>query len=254
MKTKTPFFGPLIAYVKIPGIMACTMSKQSKNTRIPFLLLLTAVVLLLAACAAPVQTGSGEEVNYTIGEALYRLLVGGPAISEVTLLRFFAWHVIALPFLMIILIAWHGFRVRRDGGISSPERESSEEQIEKVGRAVAVRMETLTFFVTVAVVIVISVFIEPPIGPAAELGAISEHSQAPWVFLWVQELLRLWPPAIAGVLVPIAVTLLVTLLPYMDWSNKGVAIWFNRQGRIAQIALAILFILIVGLTIRAALR
>lgn len=209
------------------------------------------VSLLLAACTTPVSAGTDK---LTLGEVLYRLIVGGPAISEVTLLRFYTWHVIALPIIMLALIIWHGFRVRRDGGVSSPERPAPEDKIERVERVFVVRKETLTFFLTIAALMIVSVFVDPPIGPAAEIGALTDESKAPWVFLWVQELLRIWPPAIAGVLTPLAVLLALTLLPYMDWSNEGVAVWFNRQGRIAQIVLIVLFIAVVGLTIRAALR
>ena len=77
---------------------------------------------------------------------------------------------------------------------------------------------------------------------------------APWIFLWVQELLRIWPPAIAGVLVPLVVTALLTALPFIDRKDDGIAVWFNRQGRLAQIIFIVIAVAIIGLTIRAALR
>lgn len=208
-------------------------------------------LLLLSACGG---ARPADEETLTLGEALYRFAVGGPAISEVTLLRFYAWHVMGLAIPMLVLIVWHGFRVRRDGGISSPERSPDEPAPVRVERALAVRGEVLTFFLTMAALILISTFVEPPIGPGAEPGALVEHTQAPWIFLWVQELLRIWPPAIAGVLTPLAVVLLLTLLPYFDWHNEGVAVWFNRQGRIAQVILVVITIAVVALTVVAALR
>jgi quinol-cytochrome oxidoreductase complex cytochrome b subunit len=208
-------------------------------------------LLLLSACGG---ARPADEATLTLGEALYRFVVGGPAISEVTLLRFYAWHVMGLAIPMLVLIVWHGFRVRRDGGISSPERSPDEAAPVRVERALAVRGEVLTFFLTMAALILISTFVEPPIGPGAEPGALVEHTQAPWIFLWVQELLRIWPPAIAGVLTPLAVVLLLTLLPYFDWHNEGVAVWFNRQGRIAQVILVVVTIAVVALTVVAALR
>ncbi len=227
------------------------MAKPVLRTRIVLGILLAGSAFLLAACAAP---ATGDEGPLTLGEALYRLIVGGPTISEVTLLRFYAWHVMGLSVPMLLLIAWHGFRVRRDGGVSSPERESPEEEVEKVDRAVIVRRETLTFFITIATLVIISAFVDVPVGKAAEIGSLTEHSKAPWIFIWVQELLRIWPPAIAGVLVPMVVVLLLTLLPYTDRSNEGIAVWFNRQGRVAQIILTVLFLIVLGLTVRAALR
>lgn len=227
------------------------MAKPALRTRIVLGILLAGSAFLLAACAA---SATGDEGPLTLGEALYRLIVGGPTISEVTLLRFYAWHVMGLSVPMLLLIAWHGFRVRRDGGVSSPERESPEKEVEKVDRAAIVRRETLTFFITIATLVIISAFVDVPVGKAAEIGSLTEHSKAPWIFIWVQELLRIWPPAIAGVLVPMVVVLLLTLLPYTDRSNEGIAVWFNRQGRVAQIILTVLFLIVLGLTVRAALR
>jgi cytochrome b-561 len=227
------------------------LAKPALRTRIVLGILLVGSAFLLAACAT---SAAGDKEPLTLGEALYRLIVGGPAISEVTLLRFYAWHVMGLSVPMLLLIAWHGFRVRRDGGVSSPERESPEEGVEKVDRAVIVRRETLTFFITIATLVIISSFVDVPVGKAAEIGSLTEHSKAPWILIWVQELLRIWPPAIAGVLVPIATILLLTLLPYTDRSNEGIAVWFNRQGRVAQIILTVLFLIVLGLTVRAALR
>jgi quinol-cytochrome oxidoreductase complex cytochrome b subunit len=155
---------------------------------------------------------------------------------------------------MFLLMAWHGFRVRRDGGISRPLRDPGAPPLETTDRTAVVRGEVLTIFLTIASIVLLSTFIDPPIGPAAEPGALVEHTKAPWVFLWIQELLRVWPPAVAGVLTPLVVVLLLALLPYMDWKNTGVAVWFNRQGRVAQVAFIGLFLLILGLTIRAAIR
>jgi quinol-cytochrome oxidoreductase complex cytochrome b subunit len=226
-------------------------SKHPKYRIIALSLVVGGCLLLLSACgAAP----SADEESLTLGEAIYRFVVGGPAISEATLLRFYAWHVMGLAIPMLVLIVWHGFRVRRDGGISSPERAPGDSAPERIDRAQVVRGEVLTFFLTMAALILISTFVEPPIGPGAEPGALVEHTKAPWIFLWVQELLRIWPPAIASVLTPLVVVALVTLLPYFDWKNEGVAVWFNRQGRIAQVILIVIVIAVVALTIVAALR
>lgn len=216
------------------------------------MLALIVIVALLALTGCAADPASADRLS--LPEMLYRLVVGGPSISEATLIRFYAWHVMGLGIPLLILAAWHGFRVRRDGGVSSPERGEGEPALQRVDRSTLVRRDWLTFFLTLASVILISVFIDPPIGPAAEPGALVEHSDAPWIFLWVQELLRIWPPAIAGVLTPLVVVLLLTFLPYFDWSNEGVALWFNKQGRIPQFLLILVVIAITGLTIRAALR
>jgi quinol-cytochrome oxidoreductase complex cytochrome b subunit len=41
-------------------------------------------------------------------------------ISGATLLRFYVLHVLFLPFIIVIFMAVHFWRVRKDGGISGP--------------------------------------------------------------------------------------------------------------------------------------
>src|SRR5688572_25562521 len=47
-------------------------------------------------------------------------LLAGRFVGEATLLRFYVLHCIAFPFIVVILIAIHFWRVRKDGGISGP--------------------------------------------------------------------------------------------------------------------------------------
>ncbi len=48
------------------------------------------------------------------------VLLGGLQVGAPTLLRFYVLHVLALPFLIVIFMAVHFWRVRKDGGISGP--------------------------------------------------------------------------------------------------------------------------------------
>ena len=48
------------------------------------------------------------------------VLLGGIEVGAPTLLRFYVLHVLALPFLIVIFMAVHFWRVRKDGGISGP--------------------------------------------------------------------------------------------------------------------------------------
>ena len=47
-------------------------------------------------------------------------LLGGRFVGEATLLRFYVLHCIAIPFIMMIFMAVHFWRIRKDGGISGP--------------------------------------------------------------------------------------------------------------------------------------
>ncbi len=47
-------------------------------------------------------------------------LLGGRFVGEAALLRFYVLHCIGLPFIIAILMAVHFWRIRKDGGISTP--------------------------------------------------------------------------------------------------------------------------------------
>ncbi|MBN1450453.1 MAG: cytochrome b N-terminal domain-containing protein, partial [Anaerolineales bacterium] len=64
-----------------------------------------------------------------IGEGLYLFVIGGSAPGAATLTRFYAWHIFGLTLSAIILVTWHIFRVRRDGGIAVPPPTQREDNI-----------------------------------------------------------------------------------------------------------------------------
>ena len=55
---------------------------------------------------------SGSDVRFA--------LLGGRFVGEATLLRFYVLHCIAVPFIAMIFMAVHFWRIRKDGGISGP--------------------------------------------------------------------------------------------------------------------------------------
>ena len=48
------------------------------------------------------------------------ILLGGVEVGPNTLLRWYVLHVLALPFVLVIFLAVHFWRIRKDGGISGP--------------------------------------------------------------------------------------------------------------------------------------
>ncbi len=67
-------------------------------------------------------TVGSNMANYTpvIGDQVSFALVGGVQITPDTLLRWYVLHVLFLPFIIVIFMAVHFWRVRKDGGISGP--------------------------------------------------------------------------------------------------------------------------------------
>src|SRR3954464_6022776 len=73
----------------------------------------------LAIWAVAVGT---QMMGYTpvFGKEVRFVLLGGVEIGPPTLLRWYVLHVLALPFVAVIFMAVHFWRIRKDGGISGP--------------------------------------------------------------------------------------------------------------------------------------
>jgi quinol-cytochrome oxidoreductase complex cytochrome b subunit len=71
----------------------------------------------------------------------------------------------------------------------------------------------------------------------------------------VQQLLKLGDPFLLGVLVPVAVVGVLALVPYLlpAPAREELGRWFPARGRIAQILVAVILLVILGLTVLAAL-
>ncbi len=61
-------------------------------------------------------------MGYTpiLGKQVKFLLLGSVEVGPETLIRWYVLHVLALPFLAVIFMAVHFWRIRKDGGISGP--------------------------------------------------------------------------------------------------------------------------------------
>lgn len=189
------------------------------------------------------------------GNTLYQILIGGTEPGSATLIRFYAWHIFGLAIVTAILIGWHAFRVRRDGGIALPP-PSLRTDHERISRFELVRRETLAMLLTTAALVILSVFSPAPIAsPISQITSISAESRAPWFFLWVQQMLKWGDPFLWGVLAPFIILLIIALIPYIfpEPATGELGRWFPRSNRVAQITLALIALLIILLTILGSL-
>ena len=56
-----------------------------------------------------------------IGKQMQFVLLGDTTVGQEALLRFYVLHVAVLPSMLVLLIAIHFWRIRKDGGLSRPE-------------------------------------------------------------------------------------------------------------------------------------
>ena len=189
-----------------------------------------------------------------VGPGVYQLVIGGDTPGSFTLTRFYAWHIFGLALVAAFLIGWHAFRVRRDGGIARPSLPVQE--VERITRFELVRREVLVMIIAGIVLLLFSLLLPAPIEPPiSDSLLLLGDSQAPWFFLWVQQLLNWGDPFLLGVLIPVLVVVVLGLIPYLSpqASQEELGRWFVRGNRVAQIIAALILILILVLTVMGSL-
>src|SRR5512138_3181261 len=87
-----------------------------------------------------------------VGNFLFRIAVGGGEACNTALLRFYTWHIFGLTLVALILMVWHAFRVRRDGGIAVPP-PSLRTNNKRISRNELVRREVLAMFLVSIILI-----------------------------------------------------------------------------------------------------
>ena len=189
-----------------------------------------------------------------IGQPLLLLLRGGPDITEATLSRFFGIHVLVLPLLLAGLTAVHLLFVHQQG-LANPKRpeprpgrrsrrtgtaepDPSTERVKPFFPDYVLDEVIAWYAVMAAIVILASLF---PAGLEAKADPLltPEHVKPEWYFLGVYELLKLVPRDV-GIIAPIALVLIIVILPLLD-RNQEV------RPRRRPIAIACALVLLVGL-------
>ncbi len=159
-----------------------------------------------------------------VGEDLRRLMVGGAVVGEPTLVRFYALHVFVLPALTALLVSYHLWRIRKDGGLAISDRvvrsrwPAGGRSRPRAGRTYAILGATRggtvssispvgaprrrerrggparaygagdVALATLAASCLLGLFVAAPLEQAANPAVTPNPAKAPWYFLWLQEL------------------------------------------------------------------
>jgi len=207
----------------------------------------------LAYWAVTICTGMLGYVPF-IGEWLQAVARGGAEIGPATLVIFYAFHTTLVPVALVVLMAFHFWRVRKAGGVVAPEpiNEAAEEKPEYVSTLPDLLMRELAVgLALIAFVLVLAVFVDAPLGAAANPGMSPNPSKAPWYFVGFQELQLHFHPLFAVVVIPGLAALALLLLPYLRYDPEPSGPWFlsevgRRTGAIAAaVALIVTPVLIV---------
>ncbi len=102
---------------------------------------------------------------------------------------------------------------------------------------------------TVAVVFALAIAFDAPLKDMANPNLTPPVAKAPWYFAGLQELLAHFQPMVAGVLVPAAAVLFLTVLPFLDRSEG----WRVRDRKMVVIVVTVLAIAALAFTVIGAM-
>jgi quinol-cytochrome oxidoreductase complex cytochrome b subunit len=188
-----------------------------------------------------------------LGSFLYRLAVGGGEACSTGLLRFYIWHIFGLTIAAVLLLFWHAFRVRRDGGIATPPPALRTDR-ERISRDELVRREVLAILAAGILLVLMAVFLPAPIAPAmTKESSLTSEAHAPWFFLWVQQMLKWGNPFIFGVLIPLGILIILAAIPYAlpQPAEAEIGRWFPGSNRSAQMVVGLIALTVLVLTLLA---
>ncbi len=188
----------------------------------------------LAYWAVTVSTGMLEYIPF-VGNPLQEIIQGGNEIGPATLSIFFAIHTAVVPVGLIILMAFHFWRIRKTGGLVIPR--ASGEEIEKKPVRVPtlphlLLREVVVALVLIAVVMMVSVSFDVPLGDSANPGLSPNPTKAPWYFAGLQELLLNLHPLFSVFIIPLVLIVTLMGIPYLKYDTNTGGIWFaSIKGR-----------------------
>jgi quinol-cytochrome oxidoreductase complex cytochrome b subunit len=66
------------------------------------------------------------------GGIMKRLLLGDETVGQEALTRFYMLHIVFLPVILVVLMGWHFWRIRKDGGLSRSENKGEMAPLAKI--------------------------------------------------------------------------------------------------------------------------
>ncbi len=103
------------------------------------------------------------------------------------------------------------------------------------------------FELLVIILALISLLVDAPLEELADPDHTPNPAKAPWYFLGLQELLHLFPPFVAGVLIPTLVVIALVVIPYFDINIKREGLWKDNRRATFNWLTGIVVILTAGL-------
>ncbi len=182
----------------------------------------------LAFWAVTICTGMLEYIP-VFGRWIQNLIMGGPEVGPTTLSNFYAIHTTLLPAIIIILMPFHFWRVRKAGGLVIPR--APEEDIKIRGDFVKtipnlILREVVVALILIAFILIFSIIFNAPLEGKANPGLSPNPTKAPWYFNGFQEMLMHFHPFFSLFIIPFLIITALLGLPYIDYNSSTAGVWF----------------------------
>ena len=168
-------------------------------------------------------------LNYfpVIGDGIRQFVLSGDEVNANTLIIFYNFHTAVLPILLLLLMAYHFWRVRKAGGVYFPESREVNKIVPTYPNLVY--KEFIVALALIAVILVFSVFFNAPLLAKANPDVSLNPTKAPWYFAGIQELLLHFHPFVAAFLIPFTIIFLLTALPIINYKEEPSGFWFHSE-------------------------
>ncbi len=202
---------------------------------------------------------------FDVGGIQKLILLGSEEVGEEALIRFYLFHVMILPLVLVMLVAVHFWRIRKDGGLTrpvdaerrlgsattdsypiftdAPQKTYSLAAIVKGKTGIVgdgpehtvpsmphlMVGEAAVFMLAIAISLVLAIFLDAPLKEVANPAVPENPAKAPWYFLGLQELVS-QSAFMGGIGIPSIVLIGLGLIPYLDRESDGTGSWFGGPG------------------------
>lgn len=165
-----------------------------------------------------------------IGDLITNLVRGGQDVSEVTIQRFFALHVVILPLMYIPFLAFHLFLVQKHGNAVPPSEEAKPESKRRFIRFFPdfFAKDLGMWLIALNILAILASLYPWQLGTQADpIASAPEGIHPEWYFMSQFQILKVfgrWFPGATGEVLGMALftvtALLLVFIPFIDPSSK----------------------------------
>jgi len=174
------------------------------------------------------------------GDRMLSVIRGGNDVGSATLLNFYNFHTGILPILMVLLMIWHFWKVRKAKGVAVPA-ENVKPRVPT--NPDLLLKELVVGLILIAFVFLLSALFSAPMQERANPAFSPNPAKAPWYFMGIQELLLHIHPFFAFIVLPLFFFAGLIWLPFaIKEENQGTR-FHSEKGKKLAIQAAVLSVI-----------